>query len=41
LTYAQAATRAIALGGAFDGHELPDDIHAMTKKSARRLAGVG
>jgi CO/xanthine dehydrogenase Mo-binding subunit len=41
LTYAQAATRAIALGGRFDGHELPDDIHPMTKKSATALAGLG
>jgi CO/xanthine dehydrogenase Mo-binding subunit len=41
LTYAQAATRAIALGGKFDGHELPDDIHPMTKKSAAALAGAG
>ena len=41
LTYAQAATRAITLGGKFDGHELPDDIHAMTRKSAAALAGLG
>jgi len=41
MTYAQAATRAIALGGKFDGHELPDDIHPMTKKSAAALAGAG
>src|SRR6478672_2793241 len=41
LTYAQAAERAIALGGKYDGHELPDDIHAMTKKSAVALAGLG
>ena len=41
LTYAQAARRAIELGGKFDGHELPDDIHAFTKKSARALAGLG
>src|SRR3989442_2283359 len=41
LTYAQAATRAIELGGTFDGHELPDDIHPMTKKSATALAGLG
>ena len=25
----------------FDGHELPDDIHAMTKTSAAALAGLG
>src|SRR5882672_9422146 len=41
LTYAQAATRAIELGGKFDGHELPADIHPMTKKSAAALAGLG
>ena len=41
LTYAQAATRAIALGGKYDGHELPTDIHAMTTGSATRLAGLG
>ena len=40
-TYAQAATRAIALGGRFDGHELPDDIHAVTKAAATQLAGLG
>jgi len=41
LTYAQAARRAIELGGKFDGHELPDDIHPFTKKSAGALAGLG
>jgi xanthine dehydrogenase molybdenum-binding subunit len=41
LTYAQAATRAIALGGKYDGHELPDDIHPFTKASAQALAGMG
>ncbi|MEP7117734.1 MAG: xanthine dehydrogenase family protein molybdopterin-binding subunit [Acidobacteriota bacterium] len=41
LTYAQAAARAIALGGRFDGHELPEDIHAFTKVSAAGLAGQG
>jgi CO/xanthine dehydrogenase Mo-binding subunit len=41
LTFAQAATRAIALGGKFDGHELPKDINAMTRTSATALAGLG
>jgi CO/xanthine dehydrogenase Mo-binding subunit len=41
MTYTQAATRAIELGGKYDGHELPADIHPMTKKSASALAGVG
>ncbi len=41
LTYAQAATRAVALGGAYDGHQLPEDIHAFTKASAEGLVGLG
>jgi CO/xanthine dehydrogenase Mo-binding subunit len=38
---AQAASRAIALGGAFDGHDLPADLHPMTTASATALAGLG
>jgi CO/xanthine dehydrogenase Mo-binding subunit len=41
LSYAQAAVRAVELGGKYDGHELPADIHAFTKKSATALAGLG
>jgi CO/xanthine dehydrogenase Mo-binding subunit len=41
LTYAQAGARAIALGGKYDGHELPDDIHPFTRASAQALAGLG
>jgi xanthine dehydrogenase molybdenum-binding subunit len=41
MTYAQAAQRAITLGGKFDGHELPADINAMTKLSATAIAGTG
>jgi xanthine dehydrogenase molybdenum-binding subunit len=41
LTLAQAAARAIALGGKYDGHELPGDIHAVTRTSATALAGQG
>ena len=41
LTYAQAATRAIALGGRYDGHELPQEIHPTTKAAATGLAGLG
>ena len=41
LSFAQAAQRAIELGGRFDGHELPEDINAMTLKSATALAGLG
>jgi CO/xanthine dehydrogenase Mo-binding subunit len=41
LTYAQAATRAIELGGRYDGHELPEDLHSFTRTSATALAGLG
>jgi xanthine dehydrogenase molybdenum-binding subunit len=41
LTYAQAARRAIELGGRFDGHELPADINAATKGAASGLVGLG
>ncbi len=41
LTFAQAAKRAIALGGVYDGHELPKDINAFTTRSAAALAGTG
>ncbi len=41
LSFADAATKAIARGGRFDGHELPGDIHAMTRASATALAGQG
>ncbi len=41
LTFARAAERAIALGGAFDGHALPDDIHPFTRASAAGHVGLG
>jgi CO/xanthine dehydrogenase Mo-binding subunit len=41
LTLAQAAQKALELGGKFDGHELPDGINAYTKRSATALAGQG
>ncbi|MBI2187053.1 MAG: xanthine dehydrogenase family protein molybdopterin-binding subunit [Acidobacteria bacterium] len=41
MSYAQAARRAIALGGNYDGHELPADINPMTRASATALAGQG
>ncbi|HMB72429.1 MAG TPA: xanthine dehydrogenase family protein, partial [Gammaproteobacteria bacterium] len=41
MTYAQAAARAIELGGRFDGHEVPDDLNPMTKASAAGVAGTG
>ncbi|HWW88259.1 MAG TPA: xanthine dehydrogenase family protein molybdopterin-binding subunit [Vicinamibacterales bacterium] len=41
LTYAQAAQKAIEIGGKYDGHDLPTDIHPVTKASATALAGQG
>jgi xanthine dehydrogenase molybdenum-binding subunit len=41
MTLAQAAQKAIELGGKYDGHELPDNINAFTKTSATALAGQG
>jgi CO/xanthine dehydrogenase Mo-binding subunit len=41
LTYAQAAQRAIELGGKFDGHDVPTDINPMTAASVASLAGTG
>jgi CO/xanthine dehydrogenase Mo-binding subunit len=41
LTFAQAAQRAITLGGKYDGHELPSNIHATTRASATALTGLG
>ena len=41
MTLAKAAQRAIELGGIFDGHELPKDINAVTRRSATALAGQG
>ena len=41
MTLAEAAKKAIELGGDYDGHELPSDINAFTKTSATALAGQG
>jgi len=41
MTYAEAAQRAIDMGGKFTGKELPDDLNPMTVRSATALAGTG
>jgi xanthine dehydrogenase molybdenum-binding subunit len=41
MSLAKAAQRAIQLGGAYDGHELPPDINKFTVVSATALAGQG
>jgi xanthine dehydrogenase molybdenum-binding subunit len=41
LSLAQAAQRAIELGGIYDGHEAPQDVNNYTKASVAALAGRG
>ena len=41
MTFGQAATYAIQLGGIYDGHEAPADVHKLTKASVAALAGQG
>jgi CO/xanthine dehydrogenase Mo-binding subunit len=41
LTYAQAAQRAIELGGRYSGEQPPDDIHEITQIAVRGVAGTG
>src|SRR6185503_11320230 len=41
MTFAQAAQKAIELGGKYDGHELPENVNNFTKTSAKALAGQG
>jgi CO/xanthine dehydrogenase Mo-binding subunit len=41
MSLAQAAKYAIELGGVYDGHEPPADVHKLTKASVAALAGQG
>jgi CO/xanthine dehydrogenase Mo-binding subunit len=41
MTFAQAAQKAIELGGKYDGHEPPEDVNNYTKASMKGLAGQG
>jgi len=41
ITLAQAAKRAIQLGGIYDGHETAPDLNKLTKASVAALAGQG
>ena len=41
LTYADAARRAIELGGKYCGHEAPEDINPFTRAAVGGLAGTG
>ncbi len=41
MTFAQAAKRAIELGGVYSGAELPNDIHPITRTAVAAIAGTG
>jgi CO/xanthine dehydrogenase Mo-binding subunit len=41
MTFAQAAQKAIELGGKYDGHEAPENVNAFTKAAIAGLAGRG
>jgi xanthine dehydrogenase molybdenum-binding subunit len=41
MTLGRVAERAIQMGGRYDGHVLPDDIHEQTIPAAQMLAGQG
>src|SRR5688572_29715656 len=41
MTLAQAAQKAIELGGKYDGHEPPENVNNYTKTSIKALAGQG
>lgn len=41
MTLAQAAQRAIELGGIYDGHQAPDGVNKATQASVAALAGQG
>jgi CO/xanthine dehydrogenase Mo-binding subunit len=41
MTYAEAAQKAIEMGGKYDGHEAPDDINPMTTAAVAGIAGSG
>jgi len=41
LTYAEAAQRAITLGGRYSGQEYPEDLNELTVRAVQGLAGSG
>ena len=41
MTYAEAAQKAIEMGGKYAGHEIPDDLSPLTKGAAAGVAGSG
>jgi len=41
MTYAQAAQRAVALGGEYSGQQYPEDLNPVTQRAVAGLAGTG
>tara|TARA_B100001245_G_scaffold236136_1_gene225870 strand:- start:2616 stop:5027 length:2412 start_codon:yes stop_codon:yes gene_type:complete len=41
LSYAAVASQAIKLGGIYNGEIMPEDIHEITQRSVKNLAGTG
>ena len=41
MTFAQAASRAIELGGTHDGHEYPEELNDVTKEAMKVATGLG
>ncbi len=41
MSFADCAKKAIELGGAYDGHETPEDINPMTQTAVAAIAGTG
>ncbi len=41
ISYAEAAQKAVEMGGRYDGHETPEDINPMTKGAVAGVAGSG
>ncbi|MBT6466733.1 MAG: xanthine dehydrogenase family protein [Kordiimonadaceae bacterium] len=41
MTFAEAASKAIELGGEWDGHEYPDDLNDVTKSAMKKVVGAG
>jgi len=41
MSFVQVAQKAIELGGIYDGHDAPDDVHKVTKAAVMALAGQG
>jgi xanthine dehydrogenase molybdenum-binding subunit len=41
MTFAEAAQKAIEMGGKFAGHEFPEELNPMTQASTQAIAGTG